>query len=131
MPPNNFYILTQSCSTRQAIELLGYKWNVLVLHALMDGTKRYGEIKFIVEGVTHKMLAQTLRALERDGIVERTIYPVIPPKVEYKLTPLGETLKPLLGMLCTWADDYFPQVLEARAEAQQIGDMVLEGEEVE
>jgi len=118
MVKKNFQILTQTCETRQTIELLGSKWNVLVLHALMDGTKRYGEIKTIIEGVTHKMLAQTLRALERDGLIERIVYPVIPPKVEYKLTPLGKTLIPLLQMLCGWAEDYFPQVLESREEAK-------------
>ena len=77
------------------------------------------------------MLAQTLRALERDGIVERKVYPVIPPKVEYKLTPLGETLRPLLDMLCTWADDYFPQVLEAREEASLTEDVMFEGAEAD
>lgn len=115
-----FEILDQSCHTRQAIELLGNKWTVLVLHALSGGTRRYGQIKQIVDGISHKMLAQTLRSLERDGLIERYMYPEIPPKVEYRLSPLGRTLLPVLNQLCDWAASHFTLVLEARSGADAL-----------
>ena len=117
MANDTLYILTQDCHTRQALELIGDKWTVLLLHALTDGTLRYGQLKRVVEGITHKMLAQTLRQLEYDGLVERIVYAVIPPKVEYRLSPLGQTLVPILGQLCGWAEQHFPAVLSARQHA--------------
>ena len=128
MPDQPLYILDQTCHTRQALELIGDKWTVLLLHALGTHTLRYNQLKRVVEGITHKMLAQTLRQLEYDGLVERTVYPVIPPKVEYRLTPLGQTLLPVLGQLCAWADQHFPSVLDSRRAAVQASetDYVLE-----
>jgi DNA-binding HxlR family transcriptional regulator len=113
----DLHILDQTCHTRQALELIGDKWTVLLLHALVDHTLRYGQLKRVIAGITHKMLAQTLRQLEQDGLVERIFYPVIPPKVEYRLTPLGQTLIPVLYQLCEWSDQYFPEVLAARQQA--------------
>ncbi|MDX2077883.1 MAG: helix-turn-helix domain-containing protein [bacterium] len=127
MPKRNFHILDQDCSTRQTLELIGDKWTVLLLHALSDGTYRYGELKQIVAGITHKMLAQTLRQLEHDGLVERIVYPVIPPKVEYRLTPLGKTLIPIMNSLCIWADDHFHEVQEARNQQELVLESPLEG----
>lgn len=108
-------VLERGCPTRKTLELLSSTWTVLVIHALARGTHRYGELKSRVEGVTHKMLAQTLRALERDGLVWRKVYSVVPPKVEYTLTPLGQTLVPLLGALCQWSEEHYEEVEAHRA----------------
>jgi DNA-binding HxlR family transcriptional regulator len=108
-------VFDRECPTRTTLELLSSTWTVLVVHALSEGTRRYSELKNRVEGVTHKMLAQTLRALERDGLVFRRAYPVVPPKVEYTLTPLGSTLVPILGSLCRWSEEHYDEVESARA----------------
>src|ERR1700691_1865281 len=80
-----------TCPTRQVIGRIGDKWTLLVLYALGEGTLRFSQLRSEVEGISQKMLTQTLRALERDGIVHRHVYATIPPKVEYSLTPLGES----------------------------------------
>jgi DNA-binding HxlR family transcriptional regulator len=108
-------VLALGCPTRKTLELLSSTWTVLVVHALAERTHRYSELKSRVEGVTHKMLAQTLRALERDGLVTRRVYPVVPPKVEYTLTPLGLTLVPILSSLCRWSEEHYDEVEAARA----------------
>jgi DNA-binding HxlR family transcriptional regulator len=86
-----------------------------VIRALADGTHRYGDLQRRVGGVSQKMLTQTLRALECDGLVARRVYPVVPPRVEYSLTPLGRTLIEPLDAICRWAERHLPQLLEARA----------------
>ena len=73
--------------------------------ALKEGKKRHGELKRELEGISQKMLIQTLRNLERNGLVEREVHPVVPPKVEYSLTPLGASLQPLLEAVCQWSSD--------------------------
>jgi DNA-binding HxlR family transcriptional regulator len=110
-------VLDQNCASRKTLEIIANKWTVLVVYALGDGTKRYSEIKNIIDGITHKMLAQTLRRLENDGIVRRVVYPVIPPHVEYNLTPLGETLIKPLWTLCAWAENHYHEVETARLNA--------------
>jgi DNA-binding HxlR family transcriptional regulator len=107
-------VFHQVCATRQVLDLIADKWTVLIVHALADGTKRYSELRHLIEGVTHKMLTQTLRMLENDGIITRKVYAVIPPKVEYTLTPLGETLLPVLEALCGWAEAHIEEVEAAR-----------------
>src|SRR5260370_7556317 len=102
--------------SRQVLDLLAEKWTALVLYALAFGVKRHGEIKREIEGISQKMLTRTLRNLERDGLVKRTVYDVVPPRVEYALTPLGETLSELLTDICTWAEPHFPEVEDARVE---------------
>jgi len=97
-----------------ALELIADKWAVIVIFALLGGTRRYGELQRQVTGISQKMLTQTLRKLERDGLVRRTVYAVIPPKVEYALTPLGETLVDPLNAMCRWAQEYYPTVQAAR-----------------
>ncbi len=112
--PQVTHILDQDCLTRQTLELLSDKWKSLILHALCDGPLRYGQLKRIIPDITHKMLAQTLKNLEQDGLVQRTLFPTNPPTVEYNLTPLGQTLIPILSELCKWAEDNFQKVLAAR-----------------
>nr|WP_202887351.1 helix-turn-helix domain-containing protein [Cohnella zeiphila] len=98
------------------MEIISSKWAALVLYALEAGTIRYGEMKRRIEGVSEKMLTQTLRQLERDGLVARKVTASVPPVSEYSLTPLGQSLVPYMGMLKEWASDHYSQVKEARAE---------------
>jgi len=112
MRPNVF---SAECGSQQVLELIADKWTALVIYALAQGTKRYSELQREIGGVSQKMLTQTLRSLERDGLVERTVYPVVPPKVEYSLTPLGRTLIEPLRSICKWAETHLHQLLAARA----------------
>jgi DNA-binding HxlR family transcriptional regulator len=108
-------VLNPGCASREVLERVGDKWTALVIRALADGTHRYGDLQRRVGGVSQKMLTQTLRALECDGLVARRVYPVVPPRVEYSLTPLGRTLIEPLDAICRWAERHLPQLLEARA----------------
>jgi len=91
------------CPSRRVLDRIGDRWSVLVILVLSDGTKRYGDLARTIGGVSQKMLTQTLRALERDGLVSRTVYPVVPPHVEYELTELGRSLQRPLRELERWA----------------------------
>ena len=99
---------------RQTLDLVSDKWVVAVLYILSLGTKRYGEIKKEIGNISQRMLTKTLRDLERDGLVNRQVYPVVPPRVEYSLTLLGETLAEVLKIMCDWSVDNFQQVKIAR-----------------
>jgi len=111
-PPD---VLDATCPARQVLELVADKWAVLILYALERGPRRTGDLQRTVDGVSAKMLTQTLRDLERNGLLTRTVHPVVPPKVEYALTPLGQTLGDTLGALCAWAQDNLAEVEMARA----------------
>jgi len=104
-----------SCRAREVLQRVGDKWSVLVIDLLGQGTLRFTELHRAVDGITARMLTVTLRGLERDGIVTRTIHPVIPPRVEYALTPMGRTLLDTIGQLVTWADSHLPEIDAARA----------------
>lgn len=106
--------------TNAVLDRVANRWTALVVEALAKGTRRYGEVRSELAGVSHKMLAQTLRGLERDGIVTRKVYPVVPPKVEYTLTPLGDTLVKPLAELCRWAREHRAEIETARARAVEI-----------
>ncbi len=97
------------------ISLAGDKWSVQVVMFLGGGKKRFSEIKRSVDGVSQKMLTTTLRGLERDGYVTRTVFPTIPPRVDYELTPLGQELRKPLSDLGAWALANYSRVAEARA----------------
>src|SRR5688500_5038330 len=86
------------------VQLLADKWTIPVIHALARSSKRTGELRRAVTGVSQKTLTQTLRALERHGLVSRKVCPVVPPRVEYRLTPLGESLNEPLARLCEWTE---------------------------
>lgn len=85
-----YTVLDQNCPSRKVLEILANKWTMLIIRVLSRGTHRYKQLERQIGGVTQKMLIQTLRQLEEDGLVERTVYPVVPPQVEYSLTPLGK-----------------------------------------
>lgn len=90
------------CPIEVALEVIGGMWKVIVVRELRTGTKRYSELHRGLRNATHKMLAQQLRQLERDGVIDRKVYPQVPPKVEYSLTPLGRELGPLLDSMGDW-----------------------------
>ena len=105
---------TRDCPSRQVLDRIGDRWTVLVVGALGDGPLRYSAIADRVQGVSQKMLTQTLRSLERDGLVTRTHYPQIPPRVEYELTDAGRTLRVPLHALEQWAVEHMPGIVAAR-----------------
>src|SRR5215471_18475160 len=93
-------VLDQRCESRQALDRIADKWTCLVVYALMQGPRRHGELRRTIQGISQKMLTQTLRSMEADGLVRRTVIDVIPPHVEYSLTPLGDTLADPLVAIC-------------------------------
>ena len=107
-------VLSQSCESRQALDRIADKWTCLIVYALLDGPRRHGELKRMIEGISQKMLTQTLRGMETDGLVKRTVIDVIPPHVEYGLTPLGQTLSDPLVAICQWAMDHLAELQIAR-----------------
>jgi DNA-binding HxlR family transcriptional regulator len=104
-----------ACQAREVLQRVGDKWSVYVIDLLGGGTKRFTELHRAIDGITARMLTVTLRGLERDGIVTRTIHPVIPPRVEYELTPMGRTLLDTIGQLVAWADSHVSEIEAARA----------------
>ena len=96
---------TYQCPFEFALDMVSGKWKSLVLYHLSSGTLRYGEIRKKVEGITQKMLTQTLRELERNGLISRKVYPVVPPKVEYTITPQGKKLIPIFQSLQHWGEE--------------------------
>lgn len=111
----------RNCPTRQLLDRIGDRWTVLVVGALSDGPRRFSEIARQVDGVSQKMLTQTLRALERDGLATRTVYPEIPPRVEYDLTDTGRSLREPLRALEEWSKAHMPTILAAREQADTNG----------
>jgi len=92
----------ETCPVTAALDVIGGRWKPVILFQIRDHAMRFGELRRKVPRVTQKMLTQQLRELERDGIVNRTVQNVVPPRVDYSLTPYGETLKPILLSLCDW-----------------------------
>ena len=108
----------RTCPSHAVLEMLASKWVYLVVCALRRGRMRNGELARRLEGITPKMLTQTLRILERDGLVRREIFPVIPPRVEYELTELGQNLAGLLTQIRSWSEEHAPDIKQARARAE-------------
>jgi len=117
------------CPTRQVLNRIADKWTVLVVSSLENTTKRFNVLRREIDGVSQKMLTQTLRGLERDGLVTRKIYATVPPKVEYSLTPLGETLVILLRSIRVWSEIHIEQVMTAqeRYDREMEANITLEG----
>lgn len=110
-------VLNPACASRQVLDRIADKWTALIIRVLSEGTRRPGNLQRTIPGISQKMLTQTLRSLEDDGIVARKIYPVVPPRVEYSLTPLGRSLIEPLDALCRWAEKHLPELEAARARA--------------
>ncbi|MEV0248389.1 helix-turn-helix domain-containing protein [Nocardia sp. NPDC050712] len=104
-----------ACRAREILDRIGSKWSLAVIGQLSEETKRFGQLRRGVHGISHRMLSVTLRDLERDGIVSRTSYPVLPARVDYALTPLGHSLLDELGRLVNWAEDRIDEIDAARA----------------
>jgi DNA-binding HxlR family transcriptional regulator len=108
-------VYSRNCPSRQVLDRIGDTWSVLLVGSLAGGARRYSELAQRIEGVSPKMLTQTLRGLERDGLVTRTVHAVVPPRVDYELTKLGRSLLDLVDALETWAQTHIGDVTEARA----------------
>ena len=98
-----------SCIVERTLDVIGGRWKVLILRELFQGVKRFNELQRALTGITQKMLTQQLREMESHGIVHREIYLQVPPKVEYSLTPLGESLKPIIDAMHEWGVKYLNQ----------------------
>jgi DNA-binding HxlR family transcriptional regulator len=114
-------VLDQGCESRQALELIADKWTALVVYALVDGPRRHGELRRTIDGISQKMLTQTLRRMAAEGLVEREVLDRVPPHVEYSLTPLGRTLETPLVAICEWAMAHLDELRDARAAHARAG----------
>lgn len=107
-------LFAEQCPSREVLKHVTSRWGVLILVALRDGTHRFSDLRRKMGGVSEKMLAQSLQALEQDGFLNRVSYPVVPPHVEYSLTPLGEQVSDKVAALADWIELNLPQVLAQR-----------------
>lgn len=112
-------VLAARCPSRHALDLIADKWTALIFAILEKQSARFNELQRAIEGISQKMLTQTLRALEQNGIVERRVTPTIPPAVEYSLSPLGTTLIPLMASLRHWAEQHLEEVEQARKDYEK------------
>jgi DNA-binding HxlR family transcriptional regulator len=107
---NKVNVEHEKCPVETSIDILAGKWKILILWYLLSETKRFSELQKLMPRITQKMLIQKLRELEQDEIVHREVYPVVPPKVEYSLTPYGQSLKPILKSLYLWGEAHKEKV---------------------
>jgi DNA-binding HxlR family transcriptional regulator len=107
-------VLARDCPSREILNHVCSRWGVLVLVVLLDGMHRFSELRRKIGGVSEKMLSQTLQSLEQDGFVDRKALPVVPPHVEYRLTPMGEEVALQMDGLTTWIEENLPRILAAR-----------------
>jgi DNA-binding HxlR family transcriptional regulator len=115
MSPSHKHVLTESCvAVREVLNRVGDKWSVLIVQLLADGPKRFSELRRSIEGISQRMLTLTLKGLERDGLVTRTVYPTVPLRVEYQLTELGRTLRKPIQSLAKWAQENRGGIQQAR-----------------
>jgi DNA-binding HxlR family transcriptional regulator len=112
-------LFAELCPSREVLKHVTSRWGVLVLVALLDGTHRFSDLRRTIGGVSEKMLAQTLQWLEGDGFVLRRSYPVVPPHVEYSLTPLGRDVAQQVQGLADWIEGNLPSILQARVDRAQ------------
>src|SRR5580765_3677437 len=113
-------VMNAHCLSRAVLSRIADKWTALIIHVLATGTRRYAELRREIGGISQKMLTQTLRSLERDGLVLRKVHPVVPPKVEYSLTRLGRTLIEPLRAICRWSEKHLGELQANRARAKQM-----------
>jgi DNA-binding HxlR family transcriptional regulator len=113
-PTNKIEPVEECVAISETLGRIGDKWTVLVVELLSDGPMRFNEMRRTIGDISQRMLTLTLRGLERDGLVTRTVYPTIPPRVEYELTKLGRTLREPLGAIADWARKHRPAIADAR-----------------
>lgn len=104
------------CSTEVALEIIGGKWKLVILYNLLEGTKRFGELRRAMPHVTQRMLTRQLRELEEDGLLHREVYPQVPPKVEYSLTEIGKSLEPIVRQIDDWGEWYRREAATTRGD---------------
>jgi DNA-binding HxlR family transcriptional regulator len=114
-------VFSARCPSRAALDLIAHTWAVLVTSSLVDGPKRHSRLRAQIGGISKKALTQTLRELERSGLVERRVYPEVPPRVEYSLTPLGRSLRGPVTALTEWAEANAEPVVQARSRHGGLG----------
>jgi DNA-binding HxlR family transcriptional regulator len=112
--PLEFDVYAAACPSRQALDRIADRWTMLIVGQLAQRPHRFGELRRAIDGISQKMLTQTLRGLERDGLVSRRVLPTTPVAVEYALTPLGETLIEPMATIQAWAEAHVPEMLAAR-----------------
>jgi DNA-binding HxlR family transcriptional regulator len=117
--PADSPVSPSSCRVREVLDRVGDKWSLYVIHLLGGGTRRFSDLRRMIDGISQRMLTVTLRGLERDGLVSRTVHPTVPPRVEYALTPMGHTLLATVCTLLTWTDEHLPDIDAARAAYDQ------------
>lgn len=110
-------VFDPNCGSRRVLALIADKWTAIVVYALLRGTCRFGELQREIGGISQKVLTDTLRELERNGLVSRAVYAEVPPRVEYALTPLGQTLTEPLAAICKWSEAHLAEVDVSRARA--------------
>ena len=115
-----FDVMENACPTRQVLSRIADKWTMLVVLALDDGTLRFSQLRSRVRGVTQKMLTQTLRGLERDGLVSRRVHPTVPVTVEYTLTPLGHSLGEAVAVIRGWTYSHMNEIEVARHQFDKV-----------
>jgi DNA-binding HxlR family transcriptional regulator len=106
---------SELCHARQILDRVGDKWSIAVIYELGSGSRRFTELRRAIDGISQRMLTATVRTLERDGLVLRTVHPVVPPRVDYALTPLGQTLLGTVYQLMRWAVEHAGDIHDARA----------------
>lgn len=111
--------LTFRCPVEASLEVIGGKWKAVILFHLLGGTKRFNQLRRLLPKVTQRMLTRQLRELEKDGLVQRVVYPEVPPKVEYSLTQFGSSVEPILRVLQRWGLDYLDQINALRPAAPE------------
>ena len=107
-------LIPSPCPVTTTLSVIGGKWKPIILHIIRDETRRFGEVRKLIPAITQKMLTQQLRELEKDGIIHRRVYPVVPPKVEYSLTEYGRSLEPILDAMAAWGQKHNTGNLQER-----------------
>ncbi|HSE41995.1 MAG TPA: helix-turn-helix domain-containing protein [Acidobacteriota bacterium] len=111
------YDVQFGCAVEAALEVIGGKWKAAILFRLLDGKKRFNQIKKLFPSLTQRILTQQLRELERDGVIHRKVYAEVPPRVEYSLTDFGQTLEPALRLLSSWGAKHVDAIIKNREKA--------------
>ena len=111
----NLHGRSYSCPVEVTLDVIGGRWKSVVLYHLLEKTRRFGELRKLLPGVTQRMLTLQLRELERDGVIHREVYREVPPKVEYSLTEFGRSLEPILRSMLIWGREYHDRILQAKS----------------
>jgi DNA-binding HxlR family transcriptional regulator len=118
MNEKKYNVYSQHCPSRFVLEIISDKWTILIIDKLSQKTCRFGELKREIGGVSQKVLTQTLKSLEKNGLIKRESYPVLPLKVEYSLTPLGVSISSIFSTITTWAESHIDEIMLAQSNYQ-------------